>query len=206
MPSVLLFPCPDCPRICSSGGGLKRHRNSQHRQFTPALDGEDENKHTTHYHPKLTGLPCNRRGDFLPAHTPPPPSAQLDAQPPGTWFPFESRTEFDFAHFHFVEVQSSAGQINTALDLWTAQVLKYGGAAPWRRAQDLYSTIDAIQHGDAPWKVYKLRYTGPLPPKWMTEEYELCARDCRTVLHHQLATPDFKDKIDYVPYRQFDSK
>lgn len=101
-------------------------------------------------------------------------------------------------------------EINTALDLWTAQVLKYGDAAPWRRAQDLYDTIDAIQHGDAPWKVYKLRYTGPLapglPPKWMTTEYELCARNSRTVLHQQLGNVDFKDKIHYAPYRQFDAK
>ena len=39
----------------------------------------------------------------------------------------------------------------------------------------------------------------------MTETYELCARDSRQVLHHQLATEEFKDKTNYVPYRQFDS-
>ncbi|KAJ7500565.1 hypothetical protein B0H11DRAFT_2155527 [Mycena galericulata] len=201
MPS---YPCPDCPQVCRSSGGLKRHRNAQHRDFTPAADGEDENKHSTFYHPKLNG---QVHQFFATANL---TLLQLDTQPPGSWFPFESRTEFDFAHFHFVEVQSSAGQINSALDLWTAQVLQYGGTSPWRGAKDLYDTIDTIQHGDAPWKVYKLRYSGPrppgLPPKWMTEEYELCARDCRTVLHRQLATPDFQDKIDYAPYRQFNAK
>ncbi|KAJ7078723.1 hypothetical protein B0H15DRAFT_1025784 [Mycena belliarum] len=210
MPPAISYPCALCPRRFSSGGGRNRHCNAVHREFTPAEDGQDENKHTKHFHSKLTGLPCNRFGQFLAPHTPPPPLARLDEQTPGSWSPFESRTDFDFAHFHFVELQSSAGEINTALDHWTAQVLKYGGAAPWNRAHQLYQTIDKIQHGDAPWKVHKLRYTGPLPaglpPKWMSEEYELCARDCRTVLHQQLANPDFKDKVDFVPYRHFDAQ
>ncbi|KAJ6507508.1 hypothetical protein DFH09DRAFT_1101317 [Mycena vulgaris] len=50
--------------------------------------------------------------------------------------------------------------VNTALDLWSAQVLKHGEEAPWKNAEQLYSTIDSIQHGDAPWKVYKIRYQG----------------------------------------------
>jgi hypothetical protein len=39
----------------------------------------------------------------------------------------------------------------------------------------------------------------------MMETYELCCRDTRQVLHQQLATPEFKDKFDSVPYRQFNS-
>ncbi|KAJ7106760.1 hypothetical protein C8R44DRAFT_545237, partial [Mycena epipterygia] len=128
---------------------------------------------------------------------------------PGSWAPFDSRTEFDFAYYHFVKLQSSAGEINQALDLWAAQVLRHGDYPPWRNAKDLYDTIDTIQHGDMPWKVYQITYTGvrpPVPPKWMTETYELCTRDSRLVLQQQLSTPDFKDKIDYSPYRQFDGE
>lgn len=155
------------------------------------------------------GLPCDRNGNYLPPHTPPPPLSRLNEQPPGSWAPFESRTEFDFAHYHFVELQSSASEINKALDLWAAQVLQYGADSPWHNAKDLYDTIDAIQHGDTPWKVYKIRYTGPrppLPPKWMSETYELCTRDSRKILQQQLANPDFKDQINYSPYRQFDAQ
>lgn len=37
----------------------------------------------------------------------------------------------------------------------------------------------------------------------MTETYELCFRNTRHVLQQQFKTPDFKDKISLVPYRQF---
>ncbi|KAH9996959.1 hypothetical protein BJV74DRAFT_877360 [Russula compacta] len=108
--------------------------------------------------------------------------------------------EFDFAYYHFVEVQSSEGNINKALDMWVAMVMESGGDVPWANARELYNTIDNIQHGDSPWRLYHVRYQGPLPagtpPKWMTKSYELCMRDSRQILHHQLATSDFTDKIN----------
>jgi len=125
-----------------------------------------------------------------------------------SWHPFEDRIAFDFAWQHFVESQSSEKTINQALIHWAASVLKHNGEVPWRTAEDLYSVIDQIQCGDSPWKTYKIRYQGPrpqTPPKWMTETYELCCRDSRQVLHHQLATSDFKDDFNSVPYRQFTS-
>ncbi|KAJ7186674.1 hypothetical protein C8R46DRAFT_1157898 [Mycena filopes] len=187
-----VFVCPRCPKVCTSGGGLTRHFNTKHREITPASDDEDEYGHETDLHPKLTARPCDADGNYLPPHSPPPPLASLHGQTPNSWYPFISRTEFDFAHFHFVEEQSSARAIGKALDLWAAQVLQYGARPPWRNAKELYSTIDSIQHGEG------------LPPKWMTETYELCTRDIRTVLHNQLATTDFKDQFNYSPYRQFD--
>ncbi|KAH9992964.1 hypothetical protein BJV74DRAFT_795662 [Russula compacta] len=86
--------------------------------------------------------------------------------------------------------------------------MEFGKDVPWKDSKELYKTIDAIQHGDAPWKSYTIRYQGPLPlgtpPKWMTETYQLCTRDSRQVLHHQLATTQFRDKINLSPYHQFD--
>ncbi|KAJ6475936.1 hypothetical protein C8R47DRAFT_1181557 [Mycena vitilis] len=209
MDQDLKYQCRDCPRSFTTSGGRTRHENCQHKTFTPPPEGaENAHKHTKIRHPQLNGLPCDRHGNYLPLGSPPPPLAHLAGQPPGSFSPFESRTDFDFAHYHFVELQSSAGQINTALDLWAAQVLQYGAEPPWRTAQELYAAIDSIQHGDAPWKVYQIRYTGPrppVPPKWMSETYELCTRNSRTVLHQQLANSDFEDKIDYAPYRQYDA-
>ncbi|KAJ7706595.1 hypothetical protein B0H16DRAFT_1746857 [Mycena metata] len=148
------YACPDCARTCRSASGLARHRNTVHRNFSPVSDDEpDPHKHTKAYHPKLTAIPCDRHGVNLPAGSPPLPAANLDEHIPGSWAPFDSRTEFDFAHFHFVQLQSSADEIHRALDLWTAAVLKHGERAPWRNAEELYNTIDEIQHGLMPWRV-----------------------------------------------------
>ena len=65
--------------------------------------------------------------------------------------------------FHFVEQQTSESSINTALGLWAASVLELGGDIPWSNTQELYATIDSIQHGEAPWRTYKPSYNGPLP-------------------------------------------
>ena len=159
----------------------------------------------------IPGRPCNEQSEYLPPHTPPPPPTGLaEAELHNTWSPFDSRIEFDFAHYHFVEVLNLAGKINKALELWAASVMEYGRDAPWKDASELYATIDAIQEGDSPWKVYKIHYQGPRPPgtplKWMMETYELCTWNSCQVLHHQLATVVFKDKINIAPYCQVNSK
>jgi hypothetical protein len=240
MPNPLLsshhlsYQCPDCPRVLRSGRGLTQHHNSAHRKFTPPSDDVDEledesRQYTYQCHPFLNGrnpfqsihgfrilitniaIPCAENGGNLPDPPPPPPAPlPVDGQDPTSWDPFGSWVEFDFAQYHFVEVQSSAGDINTALDMWQVSILKYGDKVPWTSAQDLYNTIDSIQLGDAPWKVYKICYQGPLPagtpPKWMTETYELCTHNSWLVLHNQLAALEFKGKTNYVPYWQFDGK
>jgi hypothetical protein len=131
-----------------------------------------------------------------------------DEHPIDAWAPFATRLEFDFAQHHFVEAQNSAAKIDRALDMWAASVLEFGGDSPWKTPAELYSAIDAIRHGDSPWKVYHIRYRGPLPPgtppKWMTDEYELCTRDSRQLLLQQLASSHFKDSINLTPYQQFD--
>ncbi|KAJ7798569.1 hypothetical protein B0H14DRAFT_3092899 [Mycena olivaceomarginata] len=197
------YTCRDCAANFTTTGGLQRHRNSAHRQFTPASEGEDDNTFKSYYHPKLND------GHYLPPLSVPPPlpPPPVHGQDPAAWAPFGSRAEFDFAQFHFVKLQSSAANINTALDLWAASVMQFGGTVPWKNSDELYATIDKIQSGHMPWQTYRMRYTGPLPPgtapRWMTQTYEICTRDLRAVLHHQLETTSFKGDIDMVPYRQF---
>ncbi|KAJ7833381.1 hypothetical protein B0H13DRAFT_2240376 [Mycena leptocephala] len=192
MPHGISYTCPHCLATFGSSRGRQRHQNSEHRQFTPAPEDEVEHDFERCYH-----LLAN--GNFLPPHSPPPPPPPPpeDGQDPDAWEPFESRAAFDFAQYHFVELQTSERNIHTALDIWAASA----------NAKELYADIDRVRHGDAPWKTYTIRYTGPLPPgtppRWMTQEYELCTRDVRQLLHHQLGTTAFKDHIDYIPYRQF---
>ncbi|KAJ7678403.1 hypothetical protein B0H17DRAFT_1139464 [Mycena rosella] len=209
MPHGSSFTCTVCLKTCKSRPGLTQHHHAKHREFTPASEDEDDNTFGSQYHPLLNALPCDAHGVFLPPYIgpPPPPAAPVDGQDPAAWEPFGERADFDFAHFHFVEAQSSEKRINTALDIWAASVHKYGGKAPWKNAQELYAAIDSIQDGQAPWKTYKLRYSGPLPPgrppKWMTQTYDLCTRDTRQLLRNQLGTTAFKGHINMVPYRQF---
>lgn len=154
--------------------------------------------------------PCDEQGNTLPAGTLPPHNATPDVPEAESWHPFGSRAEFDMADFHFTEAQHSEPEINRSLDILAAHLLEHGAEPRWNNAKELYTTIDEIQAGDAPWQVVKIRYNGPRPdngpaPKWMDETYELCTRDSRKVLHNQLATTDFKDQFTPSPYRHFDA-
>jgi hypothetical protein len=154
----------------------------------------------------LTADPCDARGQKLPEFAAPTP--QLPKT--GLWEPFNDRVAFDFANYHFFK-PSSAAQTNEALDFWAAVVTQNEGKVlpQWTTAKELYATIDKIQNGTTPWKTYKIRYQGPTPtenpPKWMTDTYHLCTRDSRHLLHQQLLNSDFKDKIHYTPYMQFNA-
>ncbi|KAG2005607.1 hypothetical protein CC2G_001999 [Coprinopsis cinerea AmutBmut pab1-1] len=102
-------------------------------------------------------------------------------------------------------------KINKGLDLWLASRVEMVGSEncghlPWSSADDLYSTIDSIQDGHAPFESVHFRYNGPKPdnpPSWMTDTFELCLRDIRKVLCDQLDTPDFADHFNVVPYQEF---
>ncbi|KII89805.1 hypothetical protein PLICRDRAFT_52959 [Plicaturopsis crispa FD-325 SS-3] len=206
------YSCPHCPVVCRSSRGLTQHHNAVHRAPSPLSDDDAAKaQYSYRYHTHLTARPCNAEGDFLPAHTPPPPFDQHAASAEGAnaWHPFSSRLDFDFAHFHFVQAQSSESEINQALEHWAASVLQYNGDTPWSNAKEMYATIDEIQCGDAPWETVKIRYQGPLPrgtpPKWMTEEYELCTRDALVIARNQLENSGFNGQVNYIPYQQFNT-
>ena len=138
------------------------------------------------------------------------PLQPADATDQNPWHPFDDRLAFDFANFQFAKLQASESKINRAIDLWMAASLKAGGNGdlPWSSAEKMYATIDAIQEGDTLWKTITFRYNGPHPanpPKRMLETYELCTQDSCCLLHLQLLSTAFKDHINYVPYRQFNT-
>jgi phosphatidylethanolamine-binding protein (PEBP) family uncharacterized protein len=156
-------------------------------------------------------LPCDKDGRFIPEYTQPPPPDAPDATDENPFHPFEDRLAFDWAHYHFVELQSSEREINKGLDLRLAAKLKAGDSTPlpWSSTDDMYQTIDSIQEGDAPFVTIRFKYSGPIPPNppnWTTETYELCTRDSQILLHHQLATTDFANAFTPRPYRQFDHR
>ncbi|KAH9910902.1 hypothetical protein B0H21DRAFT_782479 [Amylocystis lapponica] len=101
----------------------------------------------------------------------------------------------------------SKAYINDLMDIWAASLLLFGGHPPFANATDMYSVIDSIQHGDAPWQSFSAKYTGAMPegevPPWMTAEYQIWCHDPRIVARHMLANPDFDGEFDYSPYREF---
>ncbi|KAF9545513.1 hypothetical protein CPC08DRAFT_730082 [Agrocybe pediades] len=204
------FPClfPGCHLTFHRLSGRTRHHNTCHRPISPDPETDPANKFREVFHSKLNALPCDANGSFLPQFTCPPPFHAPDKIEGNDYHPFKDRLAFDWAHYHFVELQSSERKINKGLDLWLAAQLKAGNdsALPWSSVQEMYTTIDKIQAGDAPFETVQFKYTGvlpPNPPSWMTATYELCTRNSRKLLHNQLATSDFASDFSTRPYRQF---
>ncbi|KAF7436245.1 hypothetical protein PC9H_003074 [Pleurotus ostreatus] len=209
MVSVLNCPISACTRTFSNQAGLTQHVNAYHHQHPdsePDSSDGDEESTQTWSHPFLTAQPCDELGNYLPPHTPPPPFEPLDATPSNPWNPFPDRLAFQWADFYFSDLQASERRINKGLELWAAEVEKSNSESPWKNADDLFSTIDAIQEGANPWVSVPFHYHGtlpPNPPKWMTDTYELCMRNILSVLCEQISCTSFNGHYDYVPYRQF---
>jgi hypothetical protein len=52
-----MYTCPVCFQECRTSGGLTKHRNSAHRQFTPESDNDGNHPVSKYqYHPHLTGM------------------------------------------------------------------------------------------------------------------------------------------------------
>ncbi|KAG2090577.1 hypothetical protein BD769DRAFT_1371547, partial [Suillus cothurnatus] len=151
------------------------------------------------------GRICNEAGDFIPPESPPPP---YSSRSPDNWTPYHNQLEFETAKFLYSKVQMSAGDIDKLMNLWGRTLEKHNDAPPFADHRDLYSTIDDTPVGDVPWKSFSMKYnandndlSGSAP--WMGKTYTAWFRDPRTVIHNMLANPDFKDEMDYVPYREF---
>lgn len=169
-----------------------------------------------HFYP---ARPCAADGSFLDEPAPEPqPAPSVDSNENGNpWAPFEDRLAFDWAHYHYVRLQSSADVIGKGLDLWRATVIKHAtehkpassNGVPWKNSDELYETIDTIRSGDIGWKTYKFHYKGPkplTPPTWMETSYELNTRDALAVLEQQISTTEFNGQFEYSPYQEYDSE
>jgi hypothetical protein len=170
--------------------------------------------HTVLIMPCFAASPVDKQSNVLPASTSPAgdftPSLN-DSEPGGAtahqWGDFGSRIAFDFAEHHFGELQSSASGITRRLDIWAAQALRAGERAQWNNLDQLHNTINAVKLGEAAWSTDEFYYTGErsdrAAPKWMDVKHELCWRNVCWVVHQQLVSPEFKDRVDYCLYRQF---
>jgi hypothetical protein len=63
----------------------------------------------------------------------------------------------------------SAGNIDDLLDIW-AESMENGDEPPFLSHEDLYGTIDATRHGDAPWRCLAVSCSGEVnvnSPTWL---------------------------------------
>ena len=221
------YPCDLCPKVCSALAGLARHKKLKHPDIKPPRDLLSHNRV---FHPLLNGMlmplfffcsyrtaaqPCDEDSVSLQAPwdstSPLPALPSQDNQCPHDWTPFEDRLVFDWAYHHYVKVQSSTAEIAQELDFWSAIAIKHGSTAgaPWRNAKEMYEAIDSIKIGLLPFKTLAFRYTRPKPStplSWMEQEYELNTCDVVEVIWEQLAMSDFTSQINYILYKEFNSK
>ncbi|EIW82031.1 hypothetical protein CONPUDRAFT_152917 [Coniophora puteana RWD-64-598 SS2] len=94
------------------------------------------------------------------------------------------------------------------MDLWGVLLTKHHDHPPFANHTDMYKTIDTIRAGEVPWESFMMSYKGPRPahdvPPWMDQTYDVWFCDPQTIIKNMLGNPDFKDSMDYTPYREFD--
>ncbi|KAH9839287.1 uncharacterized protein C8Q71DRAFT_795564 [Rhodofomes roseus] len=172
----------------------------------PVGDGivkqEARTKKTRHACIVDKGRPCDCDGTFLPPGTPPPPRI-----PVTSYNPFENRAAFQFAELVFKKIQASYGDVNELLrNVAAYNVSQGGGEPPFEDAEELYSTIDAIPYGDAPWESFTIRYTGevtPESPSWKRADYVVHNRNVRQVAHNMIGNEGFDGMFDTTPYQEY---
>ena len=179
---------------------LQTHEGRARKLNHPHLTGKYLSVYSSRLRSPLTpGEPCDARGNPLPPGTPPPPYNQA---PNNDWSPFPDGDTFEIADFIFREDKMSNKRCDHILNLWAKCHCDDLGA-PFNSHTDLHNSIDAIQHGEAPWRCLETQPPANLPadaPLWQTRQYDIWYRDPKQVIANILKNPDFKDDIDYAPY------
>ncbi len=132
--------------------------------------------------------------DFLPFDSHPP---ALDDDDNPSYAPFADREAFKLAELLFCKEEMSQGNTNILLDIWAHQNTSHGledDANVFTTTQELYSTIDSIQHSSTPWWSVCLQYSGLVNddlPMWKRVKYELVVWDTHTVVTNMLQNTNF---------------
>ena len=101
----------------------------------------------------------------------------------------------------------SAGDIDELMDIWATSKAEDDEISPFSSHDYMYATIDAIKHGDAPWKSFTVSYAsdlGPNPPSWQLQDYQVWYRDPDVVATIMLDNHDFNEEFDYTAFVEMD--
>jgi hypothetical protein len=130
--------------------------------------------------------------------------------PDDDWAPFNNQLEFELVDFLYSRNQMPAQQIDTLLDIWGDSLCRAGGQPLFKNHKDLYKTIDVIQEGDIKWQCFSLQYTHQPENEdhvaWMEATYDVWYRCPRQMVHNLMGNPELADKMDFRPYREYDSR
>ncbi|KAH9911914.1 uncharacterized protein BXZ73DRAFT_107744 [Epithele typhae] len=192
--------CALCHLSFSSSRGFAHHRRIVHRNPKPRPPPT-----VRHEHVGLSAGKCDRNGVFLGNQNVPPPPYNG----PNGYFPWEDRIAFEFTKLTYKEMQESAGNLEEILRLWHAKCILEGcpeAAPPFDSVDDLLDTIDQAPYGDTGWRVFRVRYTGPIEPNspsWMRKTYLFYAHNTLAVAEQLAQCPEFNGKFDYRPYTEY---
>jgi len=94
------------------------------------------------------------------------------------------------------------------MDIWASTNTEIKDFSLFDSHEHIYATIDAITHGDAPWKSFTTSYASeirPNPPSWQLHDYQVWFRDPSMDAKNMLNNPDFNQQVDYMPYVELDT-
>jgi hypothetical protein len=105
----------------------------------------------------------------------------------------------------------SQKDVNELLNIWSVyqcQLSDRTGVyndedSPFSEYQQMYSAIDNIHEGGAPWKCFQTIVDDTLPidaPEWQKTSYQVWYRDPDTVIANILANPELAHNFDPAPY------
>ncbi|KAI0682812.1 hypothetical protein C8T65DRAFT_750046 [Cerioporus squamosus] len=190
--------CRLCKTSFTTRTRFKNHRKLVHARPIPVPP-------PSHFvpHPHLTAEKCDEHGNFIPADAPPPPRPDdID------WHPFPDRPTFEFAEFAFEDAHLSRAKVDRMLCLFAAKHVADGLPdynSIFKDYQEILDSVDAIQYGEAPWKTFAVRYSGPVTPAspaWQRETYYVHTRNTLRVAEILAGCPNFNGQFDYVPFAE----
>ena len=83
------------------------------------------------------------------------------------------------------------------------------GEGPFKTHKDLYSAIDVMNLGDAPWNHLNLNYQGEMNASslsWQMEDFLVWFWDPLTLIHNLLFNLDFNRGFNYSPFQEYDTE
>ncbi|KAJ3780185.1 hypothetical protein GGU10DRAFT_279787 [Lentinula aff. detonsa] len=143
--------------------------------------------------------------------------ALLRHRPENQWDPFEGEAQFHLADLLFKDVEMSQGNIDELLNIWLLYQCQVARTfpepcsscsdGPFGTHLDMYSTIDSIVDGSAPWRCLQTVVDPTLPrnaPEWKKVSYQVWYRDPDTVIANILTNAEFAKDFDVAPYVHLD--